>query len=339
MRSKATRLTGVAWFTLALGAAFLPLGCAAEEPFTGVHSTPAPRDPRWLPEQVVAQLTACAEKLPAALPGERTEHLVGFDVQAGRKGEIDRVTLKRSTLGSHGVEACMGSALSEMRLPIEDRVPLLVAEGGKHALSPEARGLLGGGPLLGSIALLPAVLTIARITIVVAVVLYVSYEVVQAIEAYARSTTTTVAAAAPSATTTATAAAGAITTATAAKDAKAASKRRRKPNQTCENEELDELEAKKTELCKEKYAANCTGNKENSAVRERLNNIPCSNILRSLRQRPPCLEQRKLIQARCYGGIPDPGHKQAIDDLERGLKACEELQVINCAKGHPMSEL
>ena len=67
--------------------------------------------------------------------------------------------------------------------------------------------------------------------------------------------------------------------------------------------------------------------------------IPCSSILHSLKQRPPCLEQRKLIQARCYGGIPDPGHKQAIDDLERGLKACKELQVVNCGAGHPMSGL
>lgn len=326
MKSRATRLTLAAGLTLALGAAVLPLGCAAEEPpFTGVHSTPAVRDPRWLPEGVVEQLTACAEKLPAALPGERNEHLVGFDVQAGRSGAIDRVTLKRSTLSDQGVKACMGEVLSGMTLPIAELAPLLAAGGGKHLLSPEARGLLGGGPLMGSIALLPAVLTLARVVIVVAVVVYVSYEVVQAINAYSRSTTTTVAAAAPSATTMATAAVG----------AKAVAKPRRYPNQTCENEELDELEEAKNTSCNVKYPADCSKTRS----KKMLGRIPCSAILESLRLRHICLKRRNLVQEKCFGGIPDDTHRNAIEETQNGIDNCEARTLINCAPGHPMAGL
>ena len=316
MRSSATRLTVAAGFTLALAAAFLPLGCAAEEPaFTGVHSTPTAPDPRWLPDGVVEQLRACAEKLPAALPGERTEHLIGFDVQAGRSGAIDRVTLKRSTLGAHGVEACMREVLSGMTLPIVDLAPLLATGGGKHPLSPEARGLLGGGPLIGSIALLPAVLTIARITIVVAVVMYVSYEVVQAIDAYARSTT--VAAAAPSATTAATAAAGATVVAPPIAGT------RRNPGQTCDDVRLDQLEAQKNTACKT-APWSCSSDKVEKIGRKRQKLLTCPELLARESIGRACHAARLSVQTECFFGSPDRGHETAIKEASAAFEECDK---------------
>ena len=70
-----------------------------------------------------------------------------------------------------------------------------------------------------------------------------------------------------------------------------------------------------------------------------LERIPCSAILLSRQQRLACLNARKLVQEKCFGGNPDPGHKKAIEQEQDGLNNCEALKLINCAKGHPMAEL
>jgi len=213
MRSSVARWAWWMGLTLVLGA-LLPLGCGVEEPaFTGAHFTPTPPDPRWLPRRVVADLTACARHLQVPPPSaeEHPDLFVDFDAQVGRSGEVDRVTLRRSTMGDHGVQACMAGALEGMTLPLRDLVQQ-AAKKGTMPLSPEARGLVGNAALLMPIALLPAVLMVARTAIVVTVVAFVAYAVVEAILDYATATTTT---AAPTATTTATAAPTATATATA----------------------------------------------------------------------------------------------------------------------------
>ena len=67
--------------------------------------------------------------------------------------------------------------------------------------------------------------------------------------------------------------------------------------------------------------------------------IRCSAILRAIPQRQACLAGRQLIQSKCFGGKPDAGHKTQIDDVESGIRQCEGLKLINCAKGHPMAGL
>jgi hypothetical protein len=108
---------------------------------------------------------------------------------------------------------------------------------------------------------------------------------------------------------------------------------RRRPNQTCDNDELKELEQKKERLCNSGYETNCRPEKG------RLGRIPCSAIMLSLAQRLLCLRQRNLIQDKCFGGVPDDGHREAIENAERGINHCEALKLTNCAKGHPMSGL
>jgi hypothetical protein len=70
-----------------------------------------------------------------------------------------------------------------------------------------------------------------------------------------------------------------------------------------------------------------------------LERIPCSAILLSIQQRQACLRARKLVQEKCFGGVPDAGHKMQIDETQNGIDGCETQKLINCAKGHPMAGL
>jgi hypothetical protein len=176
-----TTKRAAAGLALFLGLAFVPFGCGVEEPaFKGIHSTPMPRDPRWLPPGVVAQLTACVQPLHVPPPSaeEHPDEFVQFDAQAGRSGDVDRVRLTRSTLDDRGIESCMAGALNGMTLPLRDLVLEAAERSRWQPQSPEARGLIGNPGLLMPIALLPAVLTVVRTAIVVTVVVYVSYVVV-----------------------------------------------------------------------------------------------------------------------------------------------------------------
>ena len=81
-------------------------------------------------------------------------------------------------------------------------------------------------------------------------------------------------------------------------------------------------------------AAACT-----AAQRQTLGRITCSAILLSLQQRLACLNARKLVQEKCFGGKPDDGHQRAIDEAQKGIDKGEALKLINCAKGHPLAGL
>ncbi len=103
MRSRVTRFGVSAGFTLLLGILFVPLGCGHEVAFTAVP--PSHRhsyDSRKLPKDVVEQITACAKQSTAgSLEGEPPVYGVEYDMEATVSGQVDAVTLTRSTLGDH----------------------------------------------------------------------------------------------------------------------------------------------------------------------------------------------------------------------------------------------
>lgn len=315
---RTTRFSLGAGLALTLGLAFVPLGCENwDRPmFTSVHAPPheAP-DPRELPEPLRAQIEACAQTLPARAPSEEALHdLIAFGVQVDEDGQAGAVKLARSTLGDRGMEACMAGALHGMRLPLDQFGTLVGEGGGKHPVSPEVWRLLADDPQ-ESLQMLPAAVSVAGRVIIVVVVLWVVYEAVKAILAPAK---------APSA---------------AAPGVAAPPKARKYPNQTCEDEELAKLEAEKTELCESGFSANCKGKRKYEQERQRLDSIPCSKVMRSLQERLACLHHRNLIEDLCFGGKPDKGHQEQIDNVKLGIDHCEELKEINCTPGHPMSGL
>jgi hypothetical protein len=116
-------------------------------------------------------------------------------------------------------------------------------------------------------------------------------------------------------------------------------KPRKYPNQTCEDDERERLQAEKKKICDLKggYAASCTG--KSLKDKEKLAKIPCSLIKLSLQQRRACMAARWVVQDKCFGGKPDPEHEGAIDQVQNGINNCEALEPINCAKGHPMANL
>jgi len=67
--------------------------------------------------------------------------------------------------------------------------------------------------------------------------------------------------------------------------------------------------------------------------------IPCSYIRQRLEHMRKLLNKRWEIQHECFGGRPDPGHKEAIENAENSIRFYEELERINCAHGHPMEGL
>lgn len=109
---------------------------------------------------------------------------------------------------------------------------------------------------------------------------------------------------------------------------------RRYPNQTCENAELDRLEAEKKPICKPEggIATTCNQNEK------KLDKIPCSLIKLAIQQRQACKAARWEVQNKCFGGKPNPGHKKAIDQEQDAIDSCEARKPINCAKGHPMAD-
>jgi hypothetical protein len=72
---------------------------------------------------------------------------------------------------------------------------------------------------------------------------------------------------------------------------------------------------------------------------KKLAKVPCSR----LRQRKAALEavkkQRQDIQDECFENSTDPGHQEAIDQLDSAIANTEEWIAKNCAPGNPMAEL
>jgi hypothetical protein len=67
--------------------------------------------------------------------------------------------------------------------------------------------------------------------------------------------------------------------------------------------------------------------------------IPCSYLKNKLRHTKKLLDKRWEIQNTCFGGKPDQGHQEQIEQIESSIKNYERLEKINCAKGHPMAGL
>lgn len=318
MTSKRTRPALGAALTLALGLTLTPLGCESwDRPaFTHIHPLPesAQEDPA-VPESIVQQLTRCAEQAPGrSTSGKPESRAVQFTVHAAQDGRVSDVDLNGSTLGEPAVETCMQGALQGMALAMYDAPLRISPVASGRGLTPEYRALDAFPlPPLTIIALHPVVVVVAGL-IVLVVIYVVSEPIVKAILAPAK--------AAPVA-------------APAATAAPAAPAARRNANQTCEDKVLDALEAEKTRLCSGGVGAKCAeGTNDKKRTR-----IPCSAIKDSLKKRKACRDQRILIQNECFGGRPDAGHKETIDNYQRGINGCEELKETNCAEGHPMANL
>jgi hypothetical protein len=142
--------------TLALGAAFMPLGCGGSD---GGFSPGAPvqRDTQ-VPPGVAQALRTCTIEHKAHLG--RSPHSVSFDVQLANNGQVDAVALRASTLADEDLEACMAHALRSLS---EDDLLLRRAEHlPRGPVAPEARALLGqaGGALALCVADPPCLLAL-----------------------------------------------------------------------------------------------------------------------------------------------------------------------------------
>lgn len=319
--SKMVRRLLRAGFTMAIEYSFgaLTLG--------GCAGAPWPSNGQ-LPERVVDQLTACGKKGPTPLESVNydltfTVHVTEDDVEA----RVDDVMLTGSTLHLQEVEACMADALHGMRTPLEALALRRRQAAPEPNVSPEARAMFGQAQvalLLEAGAVL--VVGFAVYTVIVHVITDKHHRKPRSHPAQPE-VAEPPAPPIPTATTMSTA----TTAPTALPITTAVPLARRYPNQTCEDNELDRLGREKDNLCDIIYAAKCNVNEK------KRKDIPCSAILLSLRQRRACLAARKEVQDKCFGGAPDAGHKQQIDDVQRGVDLCEILKAVNCAKGHPMA--
>jgi hypothetical protein len=116
----------------------------------------------------------------------------------------------------------------------------------------------------------------------------------------------------------------------------AASQGTRNPNQTCCDERLDELQTEKNRICNSTPGESCSSSKVSP---KRLARRPCSEIRTRLESLRKCYIIRKQIQDECFGGMPDPAHKNALQETQNGIDSCIELEKENCAPGHPMAEM
>jgi len=277
-----------------------------------------------LPERVVDKLTDCGKKGPTPL--KSVSYDLAFIVHVTEDDEearVDDVMLTSSTLHLHEVEFCMTKALYGMRTPLEALALRRHKLPPDQAVAPEARALFGQAQVV-------QLLELAALVIVG----YAAYTVVVHLVMDKHRTKPRPRSATPE-TDEPPAPMPALSAATAAPTAvpipTAIPVARRYPNQTCEDDELDRLGQEKDKLCERTYAARCNINEKKREA------IPCSAILLGLQQRRACLAARKKVQDKCFGGAPDAGHKQQIDDIQRGIDHCEVLKLINCAKGHPMA--
>ena len=123
--------------TLALGSAFMPLGCGGSG---GGFSPGAPvqRDAQ-VPAGVALELRGCAARHMAHLG--HAHPFVSFDVKLANDGQVDEVALRASTLGDEELEACMAHALRSLS---EDDLSMRLSENLRRGpVAPESRALLG----------------------------------------------------------------------------------------------------------------------------------------------------------------------------------------------------
>jgi hypothetical protein len=111
---------------------------------------------------------------------------------------------------------------------------------------------------------------------------------------------------------------------------------RRHPNQTCENDVLDRLQAEMHRICDAIPGESCSPSKVSP---KRLARRPCSQIRLRIAALRACMAARQRIQDECFGGIPDQTHIDAMNMIQNALTACLALEAVNCAPGHPMAGL
>jgi hypothetical protein len=128
--------------TLALGSAFMPLGCGGSG--GGFGPTIPGQGDVVVPEGVALELRTCAARHTDHLGLGRARYSISFDVKLANDGQVDAVALRDSTLGDEELEACMASAL---RLLSEDDLLLRRADSRPLGpVAPASRALLGQGP-------------------------------------------------------------------------------------------------------------------------------------------------------------------------------------------------
>ncbi|MBK9263759.1 MAG: hypothetical protein IPM54_28635 [Polyangiaceae bacterium] len=290
------RLTLSLGFAMGLGLAFVPQGCG------GVQHPVAE-----IPEHVAAPIRGCAFEHTHHV--RDADHIVKYDVTLDSNGEVDTIALMDSTVGDEELEQCIAASIRS--LTQYDLLRHRSENFDRELAPPESRNLLGNPavPLAACLASPPCLLSLAMVmgASVITVQLMVHAATV-------KPTTTTTAPPIP------------IPIAVP----------RRWPGQTCEDAELDRLEAEKDKICKppEGFATDCP---KNPLKKKEYAKIPCSLILLAIQQRQACKAARWLVQNKCFGGNPNPGHKTAIDQEQNAIDNCEAFKLINCAKDHPMA--
>src|SRR5690348_15793820 len=96
-------------FFVAVGFAFMPLGCGSSSP----PAVSVPRD-----ADLARQLQACAAEHEAHLGPTRQS--ISFDVHLTGDGDVDSVALRDTTVPDEDLEACMAHALRSLT---EDSLP------------------------------------------------------------------------------------------------------------------------------------------------------------------------------------------------------------------------
>jgi hypothetical protein len=173
MRSPIPKLTSSAGLALCLGLAFTPLGCGGSQETRVEPFHPAPEGPT-APEVTVAKLEACGSEGAASLKDDH--YAIVFDVDVTESGDVDRVKIRDSVIGDHGIESCMARALEGMPVP---RSVLRQLDAGP--VSPQSRGVMGNALVAVAVELAPIVIIAAGVTFVVAVSFHLADEAIEAI--------------------------------------------------------------------------------------------------------------------------------------------------------------
>ncbi|MBK9258335.1 MAG: hypothetical protein IPM54_00690 [Polyangiaceae bacterium] len=289
-------------FTVCLGFAFVPQGCGGvQHPVTDI------------PEHVAAPIKGCAFEHTHHV--RDADHIVKYDVTLDSNGEVDSIALMDSTVGDEELEQCIAASIRS--LTENDLLRPRSENFDRELAQPESRMLLGtpAVPLAVCVASPPCLLTLTVLMGAVALNVQLMVHTATAI-----TTGWPMATAKPTATTTAPPIPIALP--------------RKYPNQTCEEAERIRLNDEMHKVCDKGFAATCGGRKINE---DKLPKIPCSVVKLSLLQRRACLAARWLVQDKCFGGKPDTEHKDKIDQTQNGIDHCEALELINCAKDHPMA--
>lgn len=270
---------------LSLGILGVPLGCEGWNAPTilTTHTLPT-QEPRGveLPEGVVDQIAGCVQQVTErGDPGKPLVRNMQFGVESAQDGRGGAVALEGATISDAALEGCIAGALRKMTVPVGE-LPLRVASSvPRRAPGAEARAL-DAFPLAAVLtaSFNPAVIAVAGLMLTVAVVVYVVSTVHPSVSVGPTAVSMPTATAAPTAVPipvpTAVPATTAVPTAVPTTTAVPKQRKRRYPNQTCENDELDALEAVKDKLCnKTKFPATCTGDRTRPTVVKKHDQIPC----------------------------------------------------------------